>query len=432
MKIFLDTIGCRVNQAEIEKMAGQFQQAGHTLVASASEADLVVINTCAVTGKAVADSRQAIRRAVRDGANVVATGCWATLEPEEILKLEGVSHLEANSTKHRLVENVLRVSDKKRLPDFEKRIALPGCHFRTRAFIKVQDGCDNFCTFCVTRIARGKSCSETVENVVKEIQKALNSGVKEAVLSGVNLGSWGRDFFPARSLGDLLGEILSKTDIPRLRLSSLEPWDFSDNFFSLWQDHRLCPHLHLPLQSGSASILKAMGRKVTPASYANIVARAREVIPDFAITTDVMVGFPGEGEEEFLESVEFIQKVGFSGGHVFQFSPRPGTPAACMNGRPALEESKRRSHVLRQLFADLGNQYRLGFQDKEIDVLWESATRDKNEWRLSGLSSNYIQVQSHSNENRWNHIDTVRVEHLTDSGVTGKIASGSNAVDDEC
>jgi threonylcarbamoyladenosine tRNA methylthiotransferase MtaB len=197
------------------------------------------------------------------------------------------------------------------------RQPVPGGRLRTRAFIKVQDGCDNRCTFCITTLARGAGRSLPVEAILADINAALAGGAQEIVLTGVHLGSWGQDFETPQKIRDLIETILAEAPVIRLRLSSLEPWDLEADFFSLWQDQRLARHLHLPLQSGSAATLRRMARKTTPEDFARLVAAAREHIPEVAITTDVIAGFPGESEAEFAESLEFVRQMNFAGGHVF-------------------------------------------------------------------------------------------------------------------
>ena len=300
MKVYLDTIGCRLNQSEIEKMARQFRAAGHEIVASPSAADLVVVNTCAVTSAAASDSRQKIRQAAKAGkAEIVVTGCWATLEPEAALSMPAVTKVIANRNKTSLVSETLHLPEQ----DFDieplARKPLPGIHQRTRGFIKVQEGCDNYCTFCLTRLLRGKSTSTPANEVLQDIRSALNGGTQEIVLTGVQLGAWGLDFAPPSTLEGLVRRILAETETPRLRLSSLEPWNLDESFFSLWEDARLCRHLHMPLQSGCAATLKRMGREITPAAYAALVEQARQVSPEIAITTDIIAGFPGETDAEF-------------------------------------------------------------------------------------------------------------------------------------
>ena len=331
MNVFLDTIGCRLNQSEIETYARQFTAAGHVLVSSPAEADMVVLNTCSVTAAAASDSRQKIRQAKRAGVEqIIVTGCMSTLAPEETAKMPGVTALVPNQAKDTLVADLLQIDfDQFDLEPFVRQ-PVPGSRMRTRAFIKVQDGCDNRCTFCITTVARGEGRSRSIEQVTADVLAASRSGVLEAVLTGVHLGSWGYDCSSPGHLADLISHLLKHTEIPRLRISSLEPWDLSAEFFSLWENPRLCRHLHLPLQSGSASVLRRMARKTTPDAYDQLVTAARRHIPGVAITTDLIVGFPGETEQEFEETMDFVRKLDFAGLHVFTYSPRPGTAAEKM------------------------------------------------------------------------------------------------------
>ncbi|MBK6792282.1 MAG: tRNA (N(6)-L-threonylcarbamoyladenosine(37)-C(2))-methylthiotransferase MtaB [Anaerolineales bacterium] len=422
MKIFLDTIGCRLNQAEIESMSRQFRAAGHEIVAAAEHADMAVVNTCAVTTQAASDSRGKIRTIARAGVNeIVATGCWTSIQPNEAAALPNVRHVVANDKKDLLVPEVLGLP----MESFEKepmdRIPIPGLHRRTRAFIKVQDGCDNKCTFCVTTIARGEGRSRLLGDVIADVNAALAGGSKEIVLTGVHLGSWGQDL-GAQHLRDLVNALLCETDVKRLRLSSLEPWDLDADFFSLWNDKRLMPHLHLPLQSGSDSTLKRMARKTTPDSFRGLVQAARSIMPDVAITTDLIAGFPGETDEEFSETLNFVREMNFSGGHVFTYSPRPGTGAARMKGQIKLEVGKRRNRILQAAIEESTTSYREKFIGQTMSVLWESTTEyGEYGWRMEGWTGNYLRVSAIAASPRWNEVDDVMLLAATDGLVQGDI-----------
>jgi threonylcarbamoyladenosine tRNA methylthiotransferase MtaB len=410
MKIFLDTVGCRLNQAEIEVLAGQFRAAGHEIVATADNADLAVVNTCAVTAAAASDSRGAIRRAVRAGAaQVVPTGCWVTVQPEHASAMAGVRQVIANDHKDRLVAEVLHLAP----PEFDAepiaREPLPGARRRTRLFVKVQDGCDNRCTFCVTTVARGASRSRSIDAICRDIQHALVGGTQEVVLTGVHLGAWGKEL--GADLNSLVTAVLQRTPVPRLRLSSLEPWDLDEEFFLLWRDSRLCPHLHLPLQSGCAATLRHMARKTTPESFRELVQVARRIIPDVAITTDVIAGFPGETDAEYEESLQFVESMNFAGGHAFTYSPRPGTVAA--KRKDQVPASLRRTRTRRYLdvFSDAAGQFRRSLIGTTRPVLWESAHRGADAgWELAGLTDNYIRVRARASDPRWNEIGAVRLK----------------------
>jgi threonylcarbamoyladenosine tRNA methylthiotransferase MtaB len=423
MKVFLDTVGCRLNQAEIEAIARQFRAAGHEIVATAAEADLAVINTCTVTSEAASDSRGKIRQVARAGLDrIIATGCWATLEPGQAAQLPGVVRVVPNQQKDTLVPDFLNLPPA--FFDLEPiaRTPLPGLRARTRAFIKVQDGCDNACTFCITTVARGASRSRPLEEILKDVQSALDGGVQEIVLTGVHLGSWGRDFTSPQRLADLVSALLTRTSIPRLRLSSLEPWDLDSAFFDLWQDPRLCRHLHLPLQSGSRSVLRRMARRTTPEAFAALVDSARQRIPDVAVTTDVIVGFPGETEAEFEETVSFVRDLSFAGGHVFAYSARPGTPAARMKNQLHGEIVRERSARLRQLFAELAAMYRRRFVGQKLSVLWETVSQlSDSGWKMEGLTDNYLRVFAYAPEPRWNRLDTVLLTAMEEDELGGVI-----------
>ncbi len=423
MKVYLDTIGCRLNQAEIERMAREFRAAGHELVGAPAEADLAVVNTCAVTANAVSDSRQRIRQLVRAGVpRVVATGCWATLEPEAAVQLPHVTAVVPNPRKDALTAEILGLPPAAFDLEPIAREPLPGSRARTRAFIKVQDGCDNRCTFCITTVARGSGRSRPVEDVLADIRAALRGGAQEVVLTGVHLGSWGQDFSPPRHLRHLVAAVLRETAVPRLRLSSLEPWDLDADFFALWEDPRLAPHLHLPLQAGSAATLRRMARKTTPAAFARLVETARRLIPDVAITTDVIAGFPGETEAEFAETLAFVRAMDFAGGHVFTYSPRPGTAAARMPAQVPLAVRKARNAALREVLAASAARYRARFVERTLTVLWESAEpHPAGGFLLRGMSGNGLRVQAHAPENWWNRLMPVKITQTTPQGLEGEV-----------
>ena len=454
MKIYLDSIGCRLNQAEIERMARQFRAAGHEIVGEATQADLAVVNTCTVTSAAAADSRKVIRRAINAGIKeIIATGCWATIEPENAAKLS--QRVVLNDKKENLVADFLNL--KPETFDLEplERVPLPGLRARTRAFIKVQDGCDNECTFCITTVARGKSISFPINQILADIQSALDGGAKEIVLTGVHLGAWkalprslpnippqgegteisfwGKEGFSLPpeggdvrrtegGLGAMIKAILEKTSVPRLRLSSLEPWDLEPDLFDLWRDPRLMPHLHLPLQSGSDSVLRRMRRKTTRAEFRKIVKSARAVMPDVAITTDIIAGFPGETEEEFAETLEFVQEIGFAGGHIFTYSPREGTPAARMKNQLEKKIRKARNATLREVFAEMKANYQEKFIGQPMSVLWEASLNESESgWEMSGLTGNYLRVHALSTKPRWNRIAQVHILEIKEGVLYGKI-----------
>jgi threonylcarbamoyladenosine tRNA methylthiotransferase MtaB len=427
MKVFLHSIGCRLNHSEIETMARQLLAAGHEIVADAGAADKVIINTCAVTAEAARDGRSLTRRIHRDnaGAEIVLTGCYATIAPQELARVQGAGRIIANKDKASLIQ-ILDPQARIDLPVFDQepilRDFLAGNVGHTRAFVKVQDGCDNRCTFCVTTIARGEGQSRHLGDVVAEIQALATAGYQEAVLTGVHLGSYGYDFGNRAGLRDLVQAILQYTNIPRLRLSSLEPWDLSPDFFTLWQDARLLPHLHLPLQSGSDTILRRMARRTSRASFHELVDAARVAIPDLSLSTDVIVGFPGETEADFDESLAYVRQIGFGRLHVFSYSPRPGTAAARFPNQVHGAVKKERTRRMIELGQELSLNFHRHYVGRTLDVLWETNTgADKEGLRWIGYSDNYIRVTAHGPADLFNKVTPTQLNDAHAEGMQGAI-----------
>lgn len=426
MRVYFDTIGCRLNQAEIERYAAQFTALGHKIVPDAASADIAVVNTCSVTAAAASDSRGKVRNAAKDGAQVVVTGCWSSMEPQEAAAMEGVSQVIPNAEKDSLTAAVLGLEK----ADFDteplKRVTLPGVHARTRAFIKIQDGCDNHCSFCVTRLVRGKARSVDKARVLHDVRSAISAGGKEIVLTGVNLGAWGLDLDPAEELADLIEFLLKETDIPRIRLSSLESWNLSDRFLQLWEDPRMCPHFHLPLQSGSDSVLKRMVRRTTLGEFRRLVETALSIDPAFAITTDVIAGFPGESDEEHAQTLAFVDSLPFAGGHIFPYSPRPGTAAARMKDQVPKAVQKERAKQLRDLFEQKTLAFETSFIGSVRQVLWESTQQlPDGQWETHGLSENYLTVKTIFPTPVRNRIDSVRISGRQDGKLIGIVIPDS-------
>ena len=429
MKVFLDSVGCRLNQSEIERIGRDFRLAGCQLVGDPAQADIAVINTCTVTQRAASDSRQKTRRTARAGVDrIILTGCWATLEDLNALRLPNVTKVVKNSDKSRLVADLLGQPPELLIRELPQREPLPGSRMRTRAFIKIQDGCNNRCAYCITTVARGSSSSLPAAIVLNEIHAACRGGSQEIVLCGVHLGSWGTDLNQGSTLRDLIRRILAESDIPRLRLSSIEPWNLDASFFSLWEDARLCRHLHLPLQSGSNATLRRMARKTTRDDFSQLIAAARAAIPDVAITTDIIVGFPGETEEEFKDSLDFVKEIDFAGGHVFSYSERDGTPAVDFGQPVPFAIRRERSAEMRTAFAQSADYYRCAFIGKTLPVLWESATDlGKFGWRLTGLTDNYLRVSASGDQNLWNQISNVEISRIEKGMLKGQIITNNGS-----
>jgi len=419
MHVYLTYLGCRLNESEIEELAGRFAGHGHHVVSEPAQADLCVVNTCTVTGEAGRKSRQLVRRLARlnPGAQIAVTGCHAAVAPDEMAGLPNVAWVVGNADKERLADIVAPVASPFEQEPIVRHLG-PGALGRTRAFVKVQDGCDNHCTFCITTIARGPGRSRPVEHITVEVQGLVEAGYKEVVLSGVHLGSYGHDRGERNGLHQLAATLLAETGVPRLRLSSLEPWDLSPDFFDLWADPRLCRQLHLPLQSGSDAILRRMARRTTTASFAELVAAARARIPDLALTTDVIVGFPGEDEAAFEESYCFIEALNFARLHVFTYSPRPGTAAARMPGQVSPEVKVARSRRLRQLGAQQAQGFHQRFVGRTLPVLWEMSSQG-DLWR--GLTDNYLTVSAACADDLSNRITPTRLVRPASQGLRGEV-----------
>ena len=355
MRVHLSTLGCRLNEAELERWSRDFRARGLELARGPAEADLVVVNTCAVTDEAVRKSRKLVRRAKRanPAAKVIVSGCYSSLDPQRAAADLGADLLVPNPDKDQLVEIVSRRLDLPALPVVlgEPAEATLFARGRQRAFVKVQDGCRHRCTFCVVTLARGEERSRLVADLVAEIRALHAAGVQEVVLTGVHLGGYGSDL--GTDLRALIAAVLADTGVPRVRLGSLEPWDLPPGFWDLFADRRLMPHLHLPLQSGADTVLRRMARRCRTADFRALARAARSAAANVNLTTDVIVGFPGETEAEWAATLGFVAEIGFGHVHVFGFSPRPGTKAATLPDPVDEPTRQRRSQELHALAAQL-------------------------------------------------------------------------------
>jgi threonylcarbamoyladenosine tRNA methylthiotransferase MtaB len=421
VRIHISSLGCKLNQSEMDALVARLQAAGHELVAATSEADLCVLNTCAVTHVAAQKSRQAVRRLHRDNpaARLVVTGCYAELSPAEVRDLPGVEVVAGNRAKERLLDDLLG-------PVPPGTALAPALRPRTRALVKIQDGCDNACTYCVIRLARGEQRSRPAAEILDEVRARLAAGYREIVLTGVHVGAYGRDRTGGRQELDLWGlveRILSETAVARLRLSSVEPWDLPGEALALWQDARLCRHLHLPLQSGSAATLRRMGRRYDPAGFAALAHAARAAIPGLALTSDLIVGFPGETQAEFDESLSFVQAMAFARLHVFPYSSRPGTPAAAMPSQVPPGIKATRAATMRQAGAAAEQAFARQLLGQTVRVLWESVRPGQDGLVWTGLTDNYLRVEAvHPGELR-NTFGLVRLRCLARGRLWGEIVA---------
>lgn len=418
MQIYVDNVGCRLNWSEIEMLARELTASRHTIVNKPEEADIIVLNTCAVTAQAERKTRHEIRSLHRDNpkGRIAVVGCYATLRPDVSAGFAGVSWVIPNEEKGHAVQTL--TPGHSAVPS-HKPAAQSTDTLRTRAFMKVQDGCDNHCTYCIVRLLRGPSRSQPLDSVIDEIQTLVQeTGCREAVLTGASLGAYGRDLGHSDGLRTLVERVLGDTDLPRLRLSSLEPWDLDESFFDLWDDRRLCRQIHLPLQAGCDATLRRMGRPITTETFARLVQAAREAIPGLAITTDVLVGFPGETEEAFHESQEFVREMAFAKLHVFPFSPRPGTAAARLKEQVPPNARDERARQMRELGAEQRRRFKRRFLDHELMVLWEKQWQDG---RWTGWTDNYIRVVAQADRDLRNRITETRLISLENGHVKGEV-----------
>jgi threonylcarbamoyladenosine tRNA methylthiotransferase MtaB len=468
------TLGCKVNQADSEAISEQMHAAGFVQHDFNEPADVYIVNTCTVTHLGDRSSRALIHQVHRrqPHALLVVTGCYAEANPQAVAALPGVDLVVGNSGKTSLVEAIRqRLKEGKHTAEAGATTVVPGYRqqgrgagralpmlpldsfhlgsdgslgeeplpenadslssltlpdqwrppfSRTRAQIKVQDGCDNRCTYCIVPYVRGGSRSRSIASVVEQVRRKERAGYKEVVLTGVHLGDYHPPENPQQDLGDLLAALLRETSIARIRVSSLEPEDFRLEWLELWKDRRLCRHLHLPLQSGSDAILRRMGRRYSTERYRTIVTTARRLIPDIAITTDIIAGFPGESEEDFAQTCALASELRFARCHVFRFSARQGTPAARMPAQVKEEVKKARSERLLTLAAELSRQFRSRFLGQTVQVLLEQ--RKQGYWE--GLTDTYVRVEveqlPEAETRRWQNIFVaVRLERLTEDGVRG-------------
>ena len=425
MKVAFTTLGCKVNQFETEVMEGLFKEKKYEIVNFEEVADVYVINTCSVTHLGEKKSRQLIRRAIKNNnkAIVAVVGCYSQVAADEIAKIEGVSLIVGTKERKNivtLVETVLKehqplqvVEDVMDYHEFED-IPLLNNPDRTRAFLKIQDGCSNFCTYCIIPYTRGPLKSRKLDSILSEAEKLLESGFKEIVLTGIHLGAYGKDLADEIALVDVVKALLDNEKLTRLRLGSLESIELDQEILEIMnQDQRLCRQLHLPLQSGSDKILKKMNRNYTTAEFKALVDNIYAKVPGVAITTDVIVGFPGENSTDFNEAVEFIKNMNFSKIHIFPYSKRKNTPAANYAEQVSEEEKKKRSVYLKEISDMASAKYRNKMLNTTVEILVENITPDYAE----GLASNYVKVYCENNNFQKDNFYKLKIIKLYKDGV---------------
>ena len=413
------TLGCKLNQSDAETIARRLVAGGARVVGRPQRgADAFVINTCSVTHVADRKARHLVRLARRlsPGATIVLTGCYAETAPDNVAELTGADFVLGNAAKPQipslLLERLLRRGD--------PAAGCPtpaGLGLRTRAFVKIQEGCNELCAFCIVPRTRGRERSTFIEEVVREVLARQHEGVQEVVLTGTQLGNYGRDLgWEEQGPRRLLEALLERTAVPRIRLSSLQAQDISPRLVRLWRDPRLCPHFHLPLQSGSDAVLRRMRRRYTADQFRRAVALIRSEVPDVAITTDVIAGFPGETDADFEATYALCQEIGFAAIHAFPYSRRPGTAANLMRQQLPVPVRRRRLERLLVLADDSAQAFRRRHLGRLMPVLWEE--RKRGLWQ--GLTPNYLRVYTRADGDLTNKLLPTRLLALQDEGLSGE------------
>jgi threonylcarbamoyladenosine tRNA methylthiotransferase MtaB len=393
MRIAFTTLGCKINQFETDALQQDLISRGNTVVPFDTEADVYVINTCSVTAKSDTESRQMIRSAVRrgKGANVVVTGCYAEMRPDDIRKIPGVGVVIGNRDKTLISDHIMsKASTGKRGSQPASKSVLNALQTRTRGFLKIQDGCDNRCSYCIVPLARGGSRSATPEEVLHEFKCLVERGCPEVVLTGVHIGKYGFDLEQSSSLTNILQMLVQSRGRTRIRLSSIEPNEITREMIN-HLGHGLCRHLHIPLQSGDDAILASMKRNYNSRFYEDLLEHIARQVPGIALGADIIVGYPGEGDEEFRNTMRIVERSPLTHLHVFSYSPRPGTPAAEMKGQVPEQIKKERSAALRVLGMKKNLLFRKMHEGSKLDVIVEDKY-DRDTGLLTGLTDNYIRV----------------------------------------
>jgi threonylcarbamoyladenosine tRNA methylthiotransferase MtaB len=426
LRVQLQALGCRLNEAELEGWARAFQERGFLIAAAGEPADLLVVNTCAVTEEAVRKSRKLLRRTQRENprAKLVVSGCLAALDQGPLAREQGVDLVVSNRDKDRLVEIASQELGLGQMPVAATELDTNPlfARGRQRAFVKVQEGCRYRCTFCIVTLARGEERSRPIRDVVADINRLASEGVQEVVLTGVHLGGYGSG--TADRLSELIQAVLVDTEIARLRLGSLEPWDLPPNMWELFTNGRFMPHLHLPLQSGSDSVLRRMARRCKTQEFARLAEEARAQVPDLNITTDIIVGFPGETASEWQETLEFVKGLGLGHLHIFAYSPRTGTRAAALPDQVPAEVKRERSRELHALGRESEVQLLKRFLGQRMPVLIEGRHRTAQDGDWFGYTPNYlpVRVARQAGEELVNRILELSLEgvHLDGQSLVGR------------
>ena len=393
--VAIETHGCKLNQADSQSLARRFVSAGYRIVSLADGPDIYVLNSCTVTHVADAKARQALRAARRrnPAMTVVATGCYAQRAPEQLKSIAGVDLVLGNFDKPQIVAQVQQFRFVKTVSCAEgtEEVTAQESLGRTRAMVKIQEGCNQVCAYCIVPKVRGRERSIPPEELVSTVERRVKEGFKEVALTGTQLGSYGFDLPSIGGLKGLIAKILAETRVERLRVSSLQPQEVTSDLLELWRNPRLCPHFHMPLQSGSDSVLRRMRRRYTSEEYHRTVLEIYEAIPHASVTADVIVGFPGETEEDHQQSLELCDGMDLAGMHVFPYSVRPGTSAAHMGPMTRPQVKQRRKVEMLTLAREKAADFRRRALGSVRPVLWE---REVRPGELGGLTDSYMRVEA--------------------------------------
>jgi len=419
MKVSIQTLGCKVNQSESSSIEGTLRNNDYEIVKPSDNPDVCIINTCSVTAKSDHQSRQLVRKAVKSGARVIATGCYAQLKPKELLKIDGLSLVIGNSDKDNIMKHLNSLPESS--DDSSALINPPASPLkrstyystRTRAFLKIQDGCNFSCTYCTVPLARGKSRSMQEDDVIASVENLVQDGYNEIVLTGIHIGSYGFDLQPKSSFPKILKQIIRQYPKTRFRISSIEPQEFNEELIELLNEENVCSHLHIPLQSGSDNTLRAMNRGYSSDYYKQLINRIFTAYPEISIGTDVIVGYPGESEKDFDDTVKFLSNLPLTYFHVFPYSRRPNTRAALIDDALPDDIKKARVKVLIDISNEKKRLYLSKHLGKSLNVIVENKLINRTYYKA--ISDNYLRILIHSDNLIPGQLLRVRVNSLTET-----------------
>jgi len=431
-KVAIHSLGCKLNQTEAMSMRYKLVKSGYEIVPINDSAHIFIINTCTVTSKSDTHARQFVRKIIKRNpdAFIIVTGCYPQINPEAFKNIAGVDLIIGNVEKKNILEFTQNADKREkplvRISDISKKKTFDDAEYSTfgnytRAFVKIQDGCDSACSFCIVRFARGPNRSAPPELILNRIENLARTGYKEIVLTGIHLGTYGNDFNGDWNLASLLREICLIKDLPQLRLSSIEPAEFTDDLIhTITSEPKIAKHFHIPLQSGSKEILRRMNRHYNPDLYRELVRKIKSLCPEASIGADVLIGFPGESDEDFAKTKGLIESTPLSYLHVFSYSKREGTPAAKMSNQIPPEVKKERSKILRMLGKRIWKEFcseHIGRKEKFLIL----TSRDEKTGLLRGLSHNYLRILTEGDNSHMNQFRSIKILDFADNMLYGEL-----------